>query len=260
VAVVVQAHHNLGMLLAQEGRLDEGRGGVRGGARERPGPRLGVRARSAARAAGRWARRDRGAGRCVAEQPDYPRARYNLALAYAKSGDNRRRSTGSSARRADDTHREAVLTLIDLARQTNDKQRLERWVLEAARLDPDVRENPGLGTSSSRRPELFRLVRRLPRGRRASGRRAVRRASAAVPARSPCRRPCVRPRASGRRPWKAAVPRRFRCDAFAHARASWNRRGVGTHAAWSISAVVVARARRWRRARGDGGVVAERLD
>ena len=30
-----------------------------------------------------------------------------------------------------------VLTLIDLARATGDKPRLERWVLEAARLDPD---------------------------------------------------------------------------------------------------------------------------
>jgi hypothetical protein len=37
-----------------------------------------------------------------------------------------------------------VLALIDLARQANDKPRLERWVLEAARLDPEVRENPEL--------------------------------------------------------------------------------------------------------------------
>jgi len=94
---------------------------------------------------GRWPDAIAALERCVAADPRYPRARYNLALAYAKAGDSTKALDElEQAAALDDTHREAVLTLIDLARQVHDKPRLERWVLEAARLDPQVRENPEL--------------------------------------------------------------------------------------------------------------------
>ncbi len=34
--------------------------------------------------------------------------------------------------------------IVDLARIQKDRPRLERWLLEAARLDPDIMENPGV--------------------------------------------------------------------------------------------------------------------
>ncbi|TMA85738.1 MAG: tetratricopeptide repeat protein [Deltaproteobacteria bacterium] len=92
---------------------------------------------------GRWREAAAALERCVAAAPSYPRARYNLGLAYAKAGEAPR-ALDVLEQAADDpaTHEEAVRTIIDLARATNDRQRLQRWVLEAARLDPSVEEDP----------------------------------------------------------------------------------------------------------------------
>jgi predicted CXXCH cytochrome family protein len=140
-----QARHNLGMLLAQLGRLDEAASEFEAVLARDAVPETAFALGLARAQQGRWRDAIAALERCVAEAPDHPRARYNLALAYAKAGDTTKaldeleRAAGQ-----DDTRREAVLTLIDLARQANDKPRLERWVLEAARLDPNVRENPEL--------------------------------------------------------------------------------------------------------------------
>ena len=140
-----QAHHNLGMLLAQEGRLDEAAAEFEAVLAHDPVPDSAFALGLLRAQQGRWPDAIAALQRCVDEQPDYPRARYNLALAYAKSGDTKHALDElETAAALEDTHREAVLTLIDLARQANDKQRIERWVLEAAKLDPDVRENPEL--------------------------------------------------------------------------------------------------------------------
>jgi tetratricopeptide (TPR) repeat protein len=140
-----QARHNLGMLLAQEGRLDDAAAEFEAVLARDPVPDSAFALGLLRAQQGRWPDAIAALQRCVTEQPDYPRARYNLALAYAKSGDTTKALDElEQAAAQDDTHREAVLTLIDLARQTNDKPRLERWVLEAARLDPEVRENPEL--------------------------------------------------------------------------------------------------------------------
>jgi len=140
-----QAHHNLGMLLAQQGRLDEAAVEFEAVLAHDPVPDSAFALGLLRGQQGRWTDAIAALQRCVDEQPSYPRARYNLALAYAKAGETTRALDElEQAAALEDTHREAVLTLIDLARQTNDKQRIERWVLEAAKLDPDVRENPEL--------------------------------------------------------------------------------------------------------------------
>jgi len=140
-----QARHNLGMLLAQQGRLDEAAAEFEAVLARDPVPDSAFSLGLLRAQQGRWPDAIAALERCVAEDPDYPRARYNLALARAKAGDTTKALDDLElAANQDATHREAVLTLIDLARQTKDKPRLERWVLEAARLDPAVRENPEL--------------------------------------------------------------------------------------------------------------------
>jgi predicted CXXCH cytochrome family protein len=140
-----QARHNLGMLLAQLGRLDEAATEFETVLATEPVPDTAFALGLLRAQQGRWPAAIAALERCVGEDPEYPRARYNLALAYAKAGDvTKALDELERAAGADDTHRDAVLTLIDLARATGDKPRLERWVLEAARLDPEVRENPEL--------------------------------------------------------------------------------------------------------------------
>ena len=140
-----QARHNLGMLLAQAGRLDEAAAEFEAVLARDPVPDSAFALGLLRAQQGRWPDAIAALERCVAADPRYPRARYNLALAYAKAGDSTKALDElEEAAALDDTHREAVLTLIDLARQVHDKPRLERWVLEAARLDPQVRENPEL--------------------------------------------------------------------------------------------------------------------
>ena len=140
-----RARHNLGMLLARLGRLDEAASEFEAVIAHDPVPDSAFALGLLRAQQERWREAIAALERCVGEDPHHPRARYNLALAYAKAGettkalDELERAAGE-----DDTHREAVLTLVDLARQANDKPRLERWVLEAASLDPEVRENPEL--------------------------------------------------------------------------------------------------------------------
>jgi tetratricopeptide (TPR) repeat protein len=139
-----QTRHNLGMLLAHLGRLDEAAVEFETVLARDVVPETAFALGLLRAQQGRWRDAVAALERCVTEAPDYPRARYNLALAYAKAGETTK-ALDELERAADgDTHREAVLALIDLARQANDKPRLERWVLEAARLDPEVRENPEL--------------------------------------------------------------------------------------------------------------------
>jgi predicted CXXCH cytochrome family protein len=140
-----QARHNLGMLLAQLGRPDEAAREFEAVLAEDTVPDTAFALGLLRGQQGRWSDAAAALERCLAEAPSYPRARYNLALAYAKAGDTTRALDElERAAAEEDTHRDAVLTLVDLARQTHDKARLERWVVEAARLDPDVRENPEL--------------------------------------------------------------------------------------------------------------------
>jgi predicted CXXCH cytochrome family protein len=140
-----QARHNLGMLLAQLGRLDEAATEFETILARDAVPETAFALGLLRAQQGRWPEAIAALERCVAEAPEHPRARYNLALAYAKAGDvPKALDELERAAALDDTRRDAVLTLIDLARQANDRPRLERWVLEAARLDPEIRENPEL--------------------------------------------------------------------------------------------------------------------
>ena len=65
-------------------------------------------------------------------------------LALAKAGDTQA-ALDELERAADDpaSRPDAVRTLVDLSRQVNDRARLERWVVEAARLDRDAATTPG---------------------------------------------------------------------------------------------------------------------
>jgi tetratricopeptide (TPR) repeat protein len=140
-----QARHNLGMLLAQLGRLDEAGAEFEAVLATDSVPDTAFALGLLRAQQGRWPAAIAALERCVGEDPAFPRARYNLALAYAKGGETvKALDELERAAADDDTHRDAVLTLIDLARAAGDKPRLERWVLEAARLDPEVRENPEL--------------------------------------------------------------------------------------------------------------------
>ncbi|MGH7895626.1 MAG: tetratricopeptide repeat protein [Candidatus Binatia bacterium] len=134
-----QARHNLGMLLAQMGRLDEAATQFESVLAHDPVPDSAFALGLLRAQQERWSDAARALERCVDQEPGYPRARYNLALAYAKTGDTTKALDElERAAALEDTHREAVLTLIDLARQVHDKPRLERWVLEGARLDPNI--------------------------------------------------------------------------------------------------------------------------
>jgi tetratricopeptide (TPR) repeat protein len=141
-----RTRHNLGMLLAGLGRLDEAAVEFEAVLTRDPVPQSAFALGLLRAQQGRWPDAIAALERCVAEAPSYPRARYNLALAYTKVGDTQKALDElERAAALDETRREAVLTLIDLARQVNDKPRLEKWVLEAARLDPEAQQNPSLG-------------------------------------------------------------------------------------------------------------------
>jgi tetratricopeptide (TPR) repeat protein len=100
---------------------------------------------------GRWPEAIAALQRCVDEQPDYPRARYNLALAYAKSGDTTRALDElERAAALEDTHREAVLTLIDLARQRTTSSGSSAGCSKPRSSIPTCARIPSCGTSSSR--------------------------------------------------------------------------------------------------------------
>ncbi len=140
-----QARHNLGMLLAQLGRVDEAASEFEAVLATDQVPDTAFALGLLRAQQGRWGNAIAALERCIDADPQFPRARYNLALAYAKAGDTTKALDELElAAGEDDTHRDAVLTLVDLARAANDKPRLERWVLEAAKLDPEVRENPEL--------------------------------------------------------------------------------------------------------------------
>ena len=147
-----RTRHNLGMLLARMGRIDEAAAEFEAVLANDPVPDSAFALGLLRAQQGRWNDAAQALARCVAEDPDFPRARYNLALAYAKAGDTTKALDElERAAAQEDTHREAVLALVDLARQVNDKERLERWVLEAARLDPALAENPDLRELLERR-------------------------------------------------------------------------------------------------------------
>lgn len=141
----IQARHNLGMLLAQSGQLPEAEVEFRTLLEDAPVPETLFSLGLLYGQQGRWPEASDALRRCLAESPTYPRARYNLALALAKSGQvPAALDELEKAAEDESSRREAILTLVDLARQTNDKERLQRWILEAAKLDPSVMENPGL--------------------------------------------------------------------------------------------------------------------
>ena len=137
----VQARHNLGMLLA--------RGGT---------PELAIQeltrlldvmpvAESAFSLAllhaqlEQWDESIRRLEQCLEISPEYPRARYNLGLALAKKGDYSRSLAELERATADPpSRRDAVLAIIDVARVAGDRDRVERWVLEAAEVTGALRD------------------------------------------------------------------------------------------------------------------------
>lgn len=141
----IQARHNLGMLLAQAGQLPEAEVEFRTLLEEGPVPETAFALGLLYGQQGRWPEAADALRRCLEENPSYPRARYNLALALAKAGQVPA-ALDELERAAEDpsSRQEAIMTIVDLARQTNDKERMQRWVLEAAKLDPSVMENPEL--------------------------------------------------------------------------------------------------------------------
>jgi len=133
----IQARHNLAMLLAHDGRLEAAVTEFRAVLERSPVPETAFALGLALGQLGRWHEAAESLEQCLAEQPAYPRARYNLALALAKQGKTPR-ALDELERAADDpaSRRDAILTLVDLARQVGDRARIERWVLEAAKLAP----------------------------------------------------------------------------------------------------------------------------
>jgi predicted CXXCH cytochrome family protein len=140
----IQARHNLAMLLAQQGRADNAAAELETLLATDPVPDSAFALGLLYGQLGRWQDAARALERCLAEDTSYPRARYNRALALAKAGDTRA-ALDELERAADDpaSRPDAVRTLVDLSRQVNDRARLERWVVEAARLDRDAATTPG---------------------------------------------------------------------------------------------------------------------
>jgi tetratricopeptide (TPR) repeat protein len=141
----VQARHNLGMLLAQMGRPAEAETEFRAVLARQVVPDTAFALGLLAAEQGRWTDAVDALERCLAADPTYPRARYNLGLAYTRAGDTARALDTLELAAADsDTHADAVRAIVELARTTGDRQRLERWLLEAARLDPTLSKDPAL--------------------------------------------------------------------------------------------------------------------
>ncbi len=140
----IQARHNLALLLAQQGRVTEAAQELETLIADDPVPASAFALGLLYGQMGRWQDAARALDRCLEEDPAYPRARYNRALALAKAGETTA-ALAELERAADDpaARAEAVRTLVDLSRQVNDRARLERWVLEAARLDRDAAVQPG---------------------------------------------------------------------------------------------------------------------
>ncbi len=140
----IQARHNLALLLAQQGRAADAALELETLIASDPVPESAFALGLLYGQMGKWRDAARALQRCLEEDPAYPRARYNRALALAKAGettaalDELERATDDPAARG-----EAVRTLVDLSRQVNDTARLERWVLEAARIDRDASVDPG---------------------------------------------------------------------------------------------------------------------
>ncbi len=140
----IQARHNLALLLAAQGRGEDAARELETLVAQDPVPASTFALGLLYGQMGRWRDAAAALDRCLAEDPRYPRARYNKALALAKAGDTTaaldelERATEDPASRL-----EAVRTLVDLSRQVNDRPRLERWVLEAARIDREAAVEPG---------------------------------------------------------------------------------------------------------------------
>jgi Tfp pilus assembly protein PilF len=141
----VQARHNLGMLLAEAGRLDQAQAEFETILARVTVPETAFALGLLHGERGNWREAATALERCLQVAPQYPRARYNLALAQARAGDTATALATLELAAADPaTHAEAVRTIVDLARATKDHDRLERWIVEAARLDPSVAEDPAL--------------------------------------------------------------------------------------------------------------------
>ena len=141
----IQVHHNLGMLLADLGRPGEAADEFRAVLARQPVPETAFALGLLEAQQARWPEAAQALEQCLAANPSYPRARYNLGLAYARAGQTARALDTLEQAAADpDTHAEAVRALVDLSRATNDRTRLTRWSPEAARLDPSVAEDPKL--------------------------------------------------------------------------------------------------------------------
>jgi len=140
----IQARHNLALLLAQQGRLAEAAAELETLIASDPVPESAFALGLLYGQMGRWQDAAKALARCLEEDQSYPRGRYNRALALAKAGDTTA-ALDELERAAEDpaSHAEAVRTLVDLSRQVHDKARLERWVVEAARIDRDAARDPG---------------------------------------------------------------------------------------------------------------------
>jgi predicted CXXCH cytochrome family protein len=137
---------NLGLLLARLGRSDEAEAEFQAVLRQDPIPEAAFALALLYGQQDRWKDAEEKLKLCLNIAPHYPRAAYNLALAEAKSGETTAALDDLERAAAEaETHEEAVKALIDLARSVDDRPRIERWALDAARLDrqnmrsPDVR-------------------------------------------------------------------------------------------------------------------------
>jgi predicted CXXCH cytochrome family protein len=80
---------------------------------------------------------------CLARDPDAPRARYNLGLLYAKTGDLDR-ATGvlEEAIRDPESRSDALRALVRLGSANDDGALVDKWLQEALLADPDLRNEP----------------------------------------------------------------------------------------------------------------------
>ena len=83
----IQARHNLALLLAQQGQLAEAAAELETLIAADPVPASAFALGLLYGQMGRWQDAAQALARCVEEDPSYPRARYNRALALAKAGD-----------------------------------------------------------------------------------------------------------------------------------------------------------------------------
>src|SRR5262249_22695183 len=118
----IQVRHNLGMLLAEQGKTAEAEAEFRAVLAREAVPETALALGLLEAQQERWKEAADALERCLAADPTYPRARYNLGLAYVRLGDTARALPALEAAADEpDTHAEAVRALVEVSRAAGDR-------------------------------------------------------------------------------------------------------------------------------------------